>query len=70
MNVDVEGHELNILNSIDFMKYKIQFICIEMIEHNDHAKLVNEKISTLMKKNSYILKKKIGFNYIYKKTTS
>ena len=32
MNVDVEGHELNILNSIDFMKYKIQFICIEMIE--------------------------------------
>ena len=70
MNVDVEGHELNILNSIDFMKYKIQFICIEMIEHNDHAKSVNEKISTLMKKNSYILKKKIGFNYIYKKTTS
>jgi len=50
MNIDVEGHELNILNSIDFTKYKIKFICIEMIEHNDLAKLNNEKIITLMKK--------------------
>jgi len=67
MNVDVEGHELNILNSIDFNKYKIKFICIEMIEHNDLSKIINEKISVFMKKNYFILEKKIGFNYIYKK---
>ena len=70
MNIDVEGHELNILNSIDFTKYKIKFICIEMIEHNDLAKLNNEKIITLMKKNNFFLEKKIDFNYIYKKIVS
>jgi FkbM family methyltransferase len=67
MNIDVEGHELNILDSINFTKYKIKFICIEMIEHNDLAKLNNEKINILMKKNNFFLEKKIGFNYIYKK---
>jgi hypothetical protein len=64
MNIDVEGHELNIINSIDFTKYKIKFICIEMIEHNDLAKLINKKISILMKKNNFFLEKKIDFNYI------
>ena len=37
MNIDVEGHELNIVNSIDFSKYEIKFICIEMIDHNEKA---------------------------------
>ena len=67
MNLDVEGHELNILNSINFQKYKIKFICIEMIDHNDHAKLINEKLSTILNKNGYVLEKKISFNYIFKR---
>ena len=67
MNIDVEGHELNILNSIDFLKYNIKFICIEMIDHNDQAKLVNEKLNAILKKNDYVLAKKIDFNFIYKK---
>ena len=58
MNIDVEGHELNILNSIDFFKYKIKFICIEMIDHNDHAKIINEKLNVILERNNYILKKK------------
>ena len=67
MNIDVEGHELNILNSIDFLKYKIKFICIEMIDHNDQAKLINEKLNIILEKNNYVLQKKIDFNFIYKK---
>ena len=67
MNVDVEGHELNVLNSIDFLKYKIKFICIEMIDHNDQARLVNEKLNAILARNDYILAKKIDFNFIYKK---
>ena len=67
MNIDVEGHELNILNSIDFLKYKIKFICIEMIDHNDQAKLINEKLNEILKRNGYILEKKIDFNFIFKK---
>jgi len=69
MNIDVEGHELNVLNSIDFFKYRIKFICIEMIDHNDHAKLINEKLNEVLLKNNYTLEKKIGFNFIFKKMT-
>ena len=54
MNIDVEGHELNILNSIDFLKYKIKFICIEMIDHNDQAKLINEKLNEILKMMKYL----------------
>ena len=67
MNIDVEGHELNVLNSIDFFKYRIKFICIEMIDHNDHTKLINEKLNEVLLKNNYTLEKKIGFNFIFKK---
>jgi len=67
MNIDVEGHELNILNSINFDKYKIKFICIEMIDHNSQVKLVNEKLTSVLSKNGYTLEKKISFNYIFKK---
>ena len=67
MNIDVEGHELQVLNSIDFLKYKIKFICIEMIEHNDQAKLINEKLNAILEKNNYVLEKKLDFNFIFKK---
>jgi|TARA_B110000114_G_scaffold161366_1_gene178647 FkbM family methyltransferase len=67
MNIDVEGHELHVLNSINFLKYRIKFICIEMIDHNDQAKLINEKLFTILNKNDYILEKQIGFNHIFKK---
>ncbi|MDA7750121.1 FkbM family methyltransferase [Candidatus Pelagibacter sp.] len=67
MNIDVEGHELNILNSIDFFKYKIKFICIEMIDHNDQAKLINEKLNVILERNGYVLEKKIDFNFIFRK---
>ena len=67
MNIDVEGHELHVLNSIDFLKYRVNFICIEMIDHNDQAKLINEKLNEILLKNDYILEKKIDFNFIFKK---
>ena len=67
MNIDVEGHELNILNSIDFLKYKIKFICIEMINHNDKAILVNKKLLSILSKNNYSLETKMDFNYIFKR---
>ena len=67
MNIDVEGHELHILNSINFLKYKVKFICIEMIDHNDQSKLINEKLSSILNKNDYILEKQMGFNFIFKK---
>jgi FkbM family methyltransferase len=67
MNIDVEGHELNVLKTIDFLKYDIKFICIEMIDHNDQSNLINEKLSIILNKNNYILEKQFGFNHIFKK---
>ena len=67
MNIDVEGHELNVLSSIDFNKYRIKFLCVEMIEHNDQSNSINKKIAIILDKNNYILEKQIGFNYIFKK---
>jgi len=68
MNIDVEGHELNVLKTIDFLKYNIKFICIEMIDHNDQSNLINEKLSIILNENNYILERQLGFNYIFKKT--
>ena len=67
MNIDVEGHELNVLKTIDFLKYNIKFICIEMIDHNDQSNLINEKLSIILNENNYILERQLGFNYIFKK---
>ena len=67
MNIDVEGHELHIFNSIDFNKYRIKFICIEMIDHNEQSKIVNEELNAILERNDYVLEKKIDFNFIYKK---
>ena len=67
MNIDVEGHEINVLNSIDLLKYRIKFICIEMIDHNDQAKLINEKIQLTRNLDNNLLEKKIIFSLYSKK---
>ena len=38
-----------------------------MIEHNDQAKLINEKLNEILEKNNYVLEKKLDFNFIFKK---
>ena len=38
-----------------------------MIDHNDQAKLINEKLNEILERNGYILEKKIDFNFIFKK---
>ena len=67
INIDVEGHELSVLKSIDFDKVKIALICIEILEHNNKSLENNEKIKDFLKIKNFKLEKKIGVNYIYKK---
>ena len=38
-----------------------------MINHNDQAKLTNEKLNAILTRNGYALEKKINFNFIFKK---
>ena len=67
MNLDVEGHEIEILSTIDFKKIIINFLCVEMINHNEDSVEKGKKIHSYLTENEYELVKKYDFNYIYKK---
>ena len=67
MNLDIEGHELKVLETLDFNKINLKYLCIEMIEHNRESILNNEKIKDLLSKNNFKLIKNFDFNFIYKK---
>ena len=65
MNLDIEGHELEVIKTINFEKIKIHYICVEMINHNDLSKSNSAQIENLLKKNGFELIKKFDFNYIF-----
>tara|TARA_A100001015_G_scaffold114816_1_gene127487 strand:- start:509 stop:1240 length:732 start_codon:yes stop_codon:yes gene_type:complete len=67
MNLDIEGHELKVLGTLDFDKINIRYLCIEMIEHNKESVMNNEKIKNLLSQNNFKLIKNFDFNFIYKK---
>ena len=67
MNLDIEGHELKVLKTINFEKIKIKYLCVEMIEHNKKSIENNDEIKTLLTQNNYKLIKRFNYNYIYKK---
>ena len=64
MNIDIEGHEIEVLKSIDFNLININVICIEV---HDYDKKKKNEILSFLKKNGYFLKKKISINYIFQK---
>ena len=65
MNLDIEGHELNVLKNINFKKFFIKIICVEMIKHNDEASKKTEEIEKILIKNNFHLIKQFDFNYIF-----
>ena len=67
MNLDVEGHEIEILSTINFSKININFLCVEMINHNEDSIEKGKKIHSYLTENQYKVVKKFDFNYIYKK---
>ena len=67
MNLDIEGHELKVLKTINFEKISIKYLCIEMIEHNKRSLENNKEIKDLLDSNNYKLIKNFNYNYIYKK---
>ena len=66
MNLDVEGHELEVLKTINFKKTKVRYICIEMINHNDLSIKNSDQILDLLETNKFEQLKKFDFNYILK----
>lgn len=68
LNIDLEGLEYEVIKSIDFKKYKINLICIEILEHNNFSRNKSRKIKKILKENNFKFLKKIGVNSIYKNT--
>ena len=64
LNIDIEGHELKILENFDFGNTYVKTICVEMIDHNEKSKEKNHKIKQILNKNFYLLKQ-LDINYIY-----
>ena len=64
LNIDIEGHELKILENFDFGNTYVKTICVEMIDHNEKSKEKNHKIRKILNKNFYLLKQ-LDINYIY-----
>ena len=67
LNIDIEGHELKVLQSLDLNKIKIDIICVEILNYDSISKKRTYIIIKYLKKNGYILKKKTILNYIFKK---
>ena len=58
LSIDTEGSELHIIQAIDFTRFDIEVIVLEVLYPNDD-------LSKFMKKNGYTLLKKIGYDWIY-----
>tara|TARA_B100001093_G_scaffold475159_1_gene500490 strand:+ start:533 stop:1261 length:729 start_codon:yes stop_codon:yes gene_type:complete len=67
MNIDIEGHELEVVKSINFKKFKIKVICIEILDYDDFSATRKKKLITFLKKNKYALIGISKINYIFKR---
>ena len=67
MNIDIEGHELKVLKSLNFKKFNVKVICIEILSYNSKSRRKNNELLNYLKKNGYRLKAKTTVNYILKK---
>jgi len=65
-NIDIEGNELEVIEALNFDKFKIKYICIEMIEHNEISIKKSKMIKNILENNKFKITKNFGFNHIYK----
>jgi FkbM family methyltransferase len=66
-NIDIEGHELEVIKSIDFNQFDIKVICVEILNHNESAKKKSKILLDILKKENFKLKYRSPINYIFKK---
>ena len=64
LNIDLEGHDYEVLKIIDLNKYKPKLICIEILENSKDK----DKIFSHMQKNAFELKKICKVSYFFENT--
>jgi FkbM family methyltransferase len=67
MNIDIEGHELEVIKSLDFKKFRIKIICVEILDYDNFTINRKKQLISFLKKNKYDLVEKSTINYIFKK---
>ena len=70
MNIDIEGSELEVLKTLNFKKFNIKVICIEIINYDYYSKNITinkKKIFSILRKNNYNLIFKTFVNYVFVK---
>ena len=68
MNIDIEGHELEVLKTFNFKHFDIRVICIEIVNYDYYSKSIKinkNEIFKIFKKNNYTLKFNTVVNYIF-----
>tara|TARA_B100001093_G_scaffold161398_1_gene153857 strand:- start:125 stop:835 length:711 start_codon:yes stop_codon:yes gene_type:complete len=65
LNIDVESHDFEVLQGIDFKKIGIKLICVEMFDEN--SKINESKFINFFKDHGYKYLKTIGANGFFEK---
>ena len=67
LNIDTEGNDLEVLESLDFRRYKPQLICVELIDHfnPEKKKIKKHKIYKFLAKKKYKLVWSGHFSHIF-----
>ncbi len=63
LNIDLEGHDYNVLQTIDFSKFHPKLICIEILSDGENKKNIFEH----MKNNNFIFVKNLGPSFFFKR---
>lgn len=63
LNIDLEGHDFEILKTINLKKFNPKLICIEILKNSSDK----ENIFRFMNQNSFIFIKNLGPSYFFKK---
>ena len=66
LTIDLEGYEHEILKTLNFKKFKINLMCIEILSHNLKSKKNYTNIMKILKKNNFKLIYKTGVNCFFK----
>ena len=67
LNIDIEGHELEVLKTVDFSYFAIKVICVEIISNSQNINKRENEIFKFLKKKRYKLKFKLGINHVFVK---
>ena len=67
LNVDIEGKEVDVLKSINFKKFKISVICVELLSFDKLSDKRKKQLILHLRKNKFKLVDKSEINYIFKR---